>query len=84
MCCYRAIQELIYTVGVLNRSDARNTGAVAEIGKPSDLRAHIVGSLAEQLFTHARKLGLVVLTANVTTISCSSPSRRGEVALPPG
>jgi hypothetical protein len=43
--CYvllSAIQELIYTVGVLNRSDARNTGAVAEIGKPSDLRAHIV------------------------------------------
>lgn len=28
-----AIQELMYTVGVLNPSDARSTGVVAEIGK---------------------------------------------------
>jgi predicted nucleic acid-binding protein len=92
-----AIQELMHTVGVLDPSDARTVGAVAEIGRQIKAMpphrvfapdAEILGRAAllsgilcriqgyEKdgklralqdcvLFLQARKLGLVVLTANV-------------------
>lgn len=92
-----AIQELMHTVGVLNPSDARTAGVVAEIGKQVEaMPAHrifvpdieVLGRAALLsgvlcrlqgygkdgklralqdcvLFLQARKLGLVVLTANV-------------------
>ncbi|MGO9544369.1 MAG: type II toxin-antitoxin system VapC family toxin [Rhodomicrobium sp.] len=92
-----AIQELMHTVGVLNPSDARTAGVIAEIGKLiKAMPAHrifvpdieVLGRAALLsgilcrlqgygkdgklralqdcvLFLQARKLGLVVLTANV-------------------
>jgi predicted nucleic acid-binding protein len=92
-----AIQELMYTVGVLNPSDARSAGVLAEIGKQikampphrifvpdievlgraallSGILCRLQGYDKEAklralqdcvLFLQARKLGLVVLTANV-------------------
>jgi predicted nucleic acid-binding protein len=92
-----AIQELMHTVGVLNPSDARTAGAIAEIGKqikampPHRIFAPDIEVLGRAallsgilcrlqgygkdgklralqdcvLFLQARKLGLVVLTADV-------------------
>jgi predicted nucleic acid-binding protein len=92
-----AIQELMHTVGVLNPSDRRTTGVIAEIRKQigampphrvfaPDLevlgRAALLSGILCRLqgyekdgrlralqdcvlFLQARKLGLVVLTANV-------------------
>ena len=91
------IQELMYTVGVLNPSDARSAGVLAEIGKQikampphrifvPDIevlgRAALLSGILCRLqgydkdaklralqdcvlFLQARKLGLVLLTANV-------------------
>lgn len=93
-----AIQELMHAVGVLNPSDARTAGAVAEIGKQiramppyrifaPDTEVLAKGALLSGimcrlqgyekdgklralqdcvLFLQAQKLGLVVLTANVS------------------
>ena len=93
-----AIQELMHTVGVLNPTDVRTAGVIAEIGKQikampphrifaPDIEvlgraALLSGILCRQqgyekdvklralqdcvLFLQARKLGLVVLTANVS------------------
>jgi hypothetical protein len=92
-----ALQELMHTVGVLNPSDARTEGVIAEIGKQIKampqhrIFAPDIGTLGRAallsgilcrlqgygrggklralqdcvLFLQARKLGLVVLTANV-------------------
>jgi predicted nucleic acid-binding protein len=92
-----AIQELMHTVGVLNPSDTRTAGVVAEIGRqikampPHRIFAPDIEVLGRAallsgilcrlqgyekdgklralqdcvLFLQARKLGLVVLTANV-------------------
>jgi predicted nucleic acid-binding protein len=93
-----AIQELMHTVGVLNPSDARTAGVIAEIGRQIKAMpphrifapdAEVLGRAAllsgilcrlqgyEKdgklralqdcvLFLQAQKLGLVVLTANVS------------------
>ena len=93
-----AIQELMHTVGVLNPSDARTVGVIAEIGKQlkampphrifapdievlgraallSGILCHLQGYAKDGklralqdcvLFLQAKKLGLVVLTANVS------------------
>jgi predicted nucleic acid-binding protein len=93
-----AIQELMYTAGVLNPSDARSAGVLAEIGKQikampphrifvPDIevlgRAALLSGILcrlqgydkdaklralqdSVLFLQAQKLGLVVLTANVS------------------
>ncbi len=93
-----AIQELMHTVGVLNPSDARTVGVIAEIGKQikampphrvfvpdSEIlgRAALLSGILCRLqgyekdsklralqdcvlFLQAQKLGLVVLTANVS------------------
>ena len=93
-----AIQELMHTVGVLNPSDARTAGAIAEIGKQikaipphrmfapdievlgraallSGILCRLQGYVKDGklralqdcvLFLQAQKLGLVVLTANIS------------------
>jgi hypothetical protein len=93
-----AIQELMHTVGVLNPSDTRTAGAVAEIGEQikampphrifaPDIevlgRAALLSGILSRLqgygkdsklralhdcvlFLQAQKLGLAVLTANVS------------------
>jgi predicted nucleic acid-binding protein len=93
-----AIQELMHTVGVLNPSDARTAGIIAEIGRQIKAMpphrifapdAEVLGRAAllsgilcrlqgyekdgklralqdSLLFLQAQKLGLVVLTANVS------------------